>query len=265
MILIPGLSLGAGTRFGSTSAGPDADATAIVTAITEAGGTVPDGADTAIQTFVKGLKSSGAWNAIFHMWGFVGANAASHALDWRNFGGNSISWNGTLLHDAIGTKGDGSGYGDTTMDPSLGASRDDFHFASYVPVDDGGDGMQAGLTNEVTSLFLGVSTNGNFDCQCGDSTTHTQLTNSNGGIGLINSAGVTQNIYHAGTLINSLTVSGDLPAEYNLYVCAVDDLGSATSFSAEYISFLSYGRHIPNPASFQTLVQNLQTALGRAV
>ena len=60
---------------------------------------------------------------------FIGGTAASHALDV--VGGNDITWNGTLTHNAAGTTGDGStGYGDTGI-ASDEFSSDDVHLSVY--------------------------------------------------------------------------------------------------------------------------------------
>jgi hypothetical protein len=88
----------------------------------------------AINHFVQALKSDGTWTNCDAIYPFVGASAASHALNLKSTN-YSIFWHGAMTHDANGVTGDGStGYGDTQFLPAAANGqfqKDSAHLFAY--------------------------------------------------------------------------------------------------------------------------------------
>ena len=73
----------------------------------------------AIRNLVSELKSKDIWNKLDAVYPFVGGSSAAHAVNLvsTNF---TITWSGTLTHDANGVTGNAvDGYGDTHYQPSV--------------------------------------------------------------------------------------------------------------------------------------------------
>ncbi len=67
-------------RVGQGSVSYDSSSTAFFTAVSSAGGTLSDSQKSAIDTYVKGLKSANLWDKFDRLYINVGGNTASHAL-----------------------------------------------------------------------------------------------------------------------------------------------------------------------------------------
>lgn len=115
----------------------DPDAQAFFTA---AGITNPT-QQSAVNTFVLGLKAASLWSKLSALYPFVGGTASAHSFNLKDPAQFQITWAGTVTHNANGITGDGStGFGNTGISiPTL--SQYDFQFGCYsraFPSSDGG-------------------------------------------------------------------------------------------------------------------------------
>jgi len=71
------------------------------------------------------------WSRFYAVYPFMGATAATHALDMM--GGFDVTWSGGVTHDSNGITGNGTtGYGDTSFTPSSDLSdQNSFGFTLY--------------------------------------------------------------------------------------------------------------------------------------
>lgn len=117
------------------SSGFDADAQAVITAIEATGLTLNTTQKNAINSRIVAAKSDGVWSKWVAYYGFVGGTAAAHAINWKNPSLYLITWVGTLTHNSLGVKGDGTtGYGNTGIIPSVDLSNSSLHLATYQTI-----------------------------------------------------------------------------------------------------------------------------------
>ena len=109
------------------------DAQNFITAV----GTLTTAEETAIINLVDGLKTNGTWDKYHAIYPFVGGTAAEHKWNLKDprdlDAAFRMSWNGTITHDFMGVKSDGStGYANTHFNPTTEASSNaDFSMSVY--------------------------------------------------------------------------------------------------------------------------------------
>jgi hypothetical protein len=86
----------------------------------------------AVNAFVLSLKAAGAWANMHAVYPFVGGTSNSHAVNLVS-ANYTITWYGTVTHDANGITGDAAtGYGDTGYSPTNGLmTTSSAHFSVY--------------------------------------------------------------------------------------------------------------------------------------
>lgn len=112
----------------------DPDAAAYLADVVASGGTTNPTIEAAVDTLFTSLKSNGLYNKMIAMYPYVGATAASHAINATLDKTFDITWNGGLTHDVSGTTGNGSnGYGNThiTNDVCFSANSKNISFGYY--------------------------------------------------------------------------------------------------------------------------------------
>lgn len=111
----------------------DADAVVVIDAIEATGVTLSVPQKTAIINRIVDAKSDGVWAKWRAYYGFVGGTAAAHAINWKDASAHLITWNGTLIHNSSGVKGDGAtGYGDTNLSPNSVLTFDNLGLGFYL-------------------------------------------------------------------------------------------------------------------------------------
>jgi len=102
----------------------DKDALAIINTIRDVDGIILTQDERwYVNHIVSGFKAIGVWTKIKALYGFVGGTAATHKWNWKDMrdldAAYRLTWNGTIIHNVMGVKGDGiSGYAETYLAPS---------------------------------------------------------------------------------------------------------------------------------------------------
>ena len=110
----------------------DPDAAAYLADVIASGGTTNATISAATDTLFTSLKSNGLYSKMYAMYPYVGATAASHAINALGNKTYDITWNGGVTHGISGSTGNGSnGYGDTGFNNNNWA-QDDISFGIYV-------------------------------------------------------------------------------------------------------------------------------------
>ena len=269
----------------------DSDGAGVISAIAAASGsfnyttlnsTATEGnTKDAINTFVIRLKNAGIWEKIGGLWGYVGANAASHAINWKTL--SSGTWNGTLTHSTGGTTGDGStGYLNTgILATSVGSSTSGW-MAVYSRtvssstadlVELGSEG--AGSTYYGNTLKVGGSANpAGRSCNIGGTRgTESAYYSSDDSSGLFlgsRTSSTLITLYRNGVSKATYTSTVSSPASINVFVHATNGNGSVCFCSNRQLCLAVLGASGTSLSSaesdtFNTIVQELQTRLGRNV
>jgi hypothetical protein len=98
---------------------------------------------TALETLFASAVAHGWWAKCDLIYPFIGGNATAHAQNLKS-AAFTITWNGTVTHDANGITGDGvTGYGNTGYTPDTSAilSTNSTHVGIYRRTNATGAGM----------------------------------------------------------------------------------------------------------------------------
>jgi|GEM_PF-5248352 hypothetical protein len=78
-----------------------------------------------VSQFFRALKAINLWNDMRALYLYIGGTAATHAVNARNPGTNTITWHGAMTHNAKGSQTDGAtGYGDPGLTANTAGSND---------------------------------------------------------------------------------------------------------------------------------------------
>jgi len=89
----------------------------------------------AIRNLVTSAVDHGWWDKCDLIYPFVGGNATAHSINLKSPGDFTITWNGTVTHDANGITGDGAtGYGNTHYIPRTSGqiTQNSGHVSHYL-------------------------------------------------------------------------------------------------------------------------------------
>lgn len=243
----------------------------------------------AITNFVVALKAAGIWTKIKALYPFVGGTASTHKWNLKDprdlDAAFRLTYTGTITHDSLGFKGDGSsGWADTHLclysDISTANPIDSFHSSIYSQTD--------GLT-PTSSIDIGCNNNsGPFAVSTGRTTG--DLTFAYTGESYVSVTG--SGIRNDGFFVSSRTSTGDssglalyregvdlsasptasyggsyLPSVVTVAIGAYFSVFSAVAFSPRQMSLISFGVGLSSGevTDFTTATTALQTALGRDV
>lgn len=257
-----------------TSAPPapsyDADAQAIMTAITSAGGSLTTPQQDAINTFVVDMKSNGLWVKHYYIAGFVGGTAASHAVVWKGSGSYTATQNGTITNNANGVTGNGStGYIATGFNPSVAMSYTSCGISIY-----------SGTSSMASCRLVGCSSGGSFGDEfsfrdAGASTSFygggssTPISTNEAQDGFFTGSRTSSTdiaIYKNGSSVaSSTTLTSTYLANETIYLLARNASGVASNFSVVNLRYVAFHEGLTSgeAATYYTLVQALQTAFSR--
>jgi len=259
-----GLGLGLGS---SIRQGLDFNAASF---ISRAGITNP-AQKTAINNLVIALKGYGIWSKMVALYPYVGGSASSHAQNLVN-SSFTISWNGTVTHNANGVTGNGStGYGDTTCKASdVGVNGGLSTYLRALPTGDNNCsiGMQ-NASDRGYEIIMNVSFGQKYGIWGATASIASQSTVPATGLYSVNRTSSTAlTLYRNGSSIASDSTSSSLSATaLNIYTLALNNNGSTSSFSEENCALdaIHQGLTASEESNFYTAVQSYQTALSRQV
>lgn len=225
----------------------------------------------AARILVNGLKGLGLWTKMTAIYPFIGGSALSHSINMKTPGTYNITWFGSITHNSNGVTGDGtSGYGNTGITPSLHLQQNSISISAYSRTNSGAEtasiGVQQGSNN--LRLFLRNSTNnlgianlnqgGNFTFSANDSL---------GFFVCSRTSSTLSKVYERGLLISSSSLSSGGLATIQVCILANNSSGVMELFNSRTHSFIHIGSGLTDAevSSLSTLVQYIQTLLGRAV
>lgn len=229
-----------------------------------------------LNTFDIGLISNTLDTKMQAVYPFVGGTANTHRwnfMDARDLDAAfRLVFSGTATHDSNGYTPNGTnGFANTFINANSNLSLNSTHLSCYsrtqTPV--GASATEIGCLSSGQALFqMRVATNVAFANTANGVLAFTTTTDARGfWVGSKRGAG-DKEIYRNGAtqVTNSVTENVNYPS-LNVYIGARNDNNTASAFSAKNLAFVSLGTGLTDSevSTFNTLVTNLQTTLGRNV
>ena len=250
--------------------GPDADATAFITAATITNPTQ----QSAIDTLVKALKSANIWTKMKALYPFVGGTASQHRFNLKDprtvNAAFYLDFFGGMTHSTLGIVPNGTtSYADTKLNPTGTLSLNSAHISAYI--NDYGSGAligsdqtyrfwispRHGVSNDRSVIFIN-EVGYNYG-----------VSSTNKGLWLgsrINSSFT--KLYNNSTVYSNPSF-GSVALENGKIFIAARSTGTSTAdvYFNKPISFSSIGDGLTDAevTAFYTAVQAYQTTLGRNV
>jgi len=250
--------------------GFDSDAQAFFTRVTVAGGTLSATEKLATNQLVVDLKSAGIWSSMKAIYPMVGASASACAQNLKSssftgtfssgwtFASTGVTPNGTSAY--LNTN-----YNQTTAGDSLNSAHLSFYSRTNVNTAQ----VEMGIQNPISTYnILELRTAGitYFNINSSVNATYTDA-NSLGFYVGNRQAATDLDLWKNGTkVINGTTISSFLPND-NIYIGAINNIGTAASFSTKQCAFCSIGSSLTDTQAvdFYTNVQTFNTTLSRQV
>ena len=262
----------------------DSDGAGIISAIASASGSfnytglastsTEENTKDAINTFVIRMKNAGLWSKSTVLYGYLGGNAAGHAINWKTPGTYNLTWNGTLTHSTSGTAGDGStGYGIIPVSASSLVSISGGSMDIYCRTASSTIGLTELGCNDGSTHYIGLYTYASSlttaAAAFGDNLKDVSgtISSSAGFLSASRTSSSLLTLYKNGASIGTNTSTVATIPAVKPWVHAMNNNGSITSASPRVISFARIGSALTSSdeLSLYTIVQELQTRLGRAV
>ena len=227
----------------------------------------------ALEALYSSAVANAWWDKCDLIYPFVGGSAAAHAENLKS-SLYSITWSGTVTHDANGITGSGavgSGYGDTGYQPSASTilTQDSAHISVYRRTA-GNDGYYAGCGVSGASLTFGrlVIPNGIGTAMNDDTTIDGVASTTLGLIAATRYAAANKHLYTG--LADTVRVRASTtfpPAPRVLYVLAWDNAGTPSNYSTVNLTGLTVGSGLTlgEYTAMRTDWDTFNTALGRNV
>lgn len=255
---------------GTSSADADVEAFLLCSGITD------DTQVEAITDLVDSLKTNSLWTSFDAIYPFVGGSSTAHSCNLRDTSKYSITWAGTVTHNANGITGNGStGYGDTGFNPTT-ASSPQFSLnaasigcycktasllttSSFMGCNSGVSGYANLSTFVLVSNFVSLQ-------GLNTSTSVTQgATSFAGQIIASRTASNAQIVYSPSGQASSSAASVAIPNQ-NAYLLAANNAGSAVGFITANLAFAFIGSGLSDSqiTTLKSIILTYQTALGRA-
>jgi hypothetical protein len=221
---------------------------------------------TAVNTFVKGLKTAGLWTKLYSIWPFIGDTKYKQSFNLKNpFWTNRGSFGSTTAHVPTGYVSNATANGLFNVGSNLNSTFtwNNIHIATYISDITSGGWSLGAASGGVTGLAVGTTgmsflLNG-FSIVAGKGISVTKATSAGFYIG--NSLSTTMKIYENGTSIASGTAASTLLNGANAYyVGGTGDSNQSAKY--KYASF-GYGLTDADAATYNTLVTAFLTALGK--
>lgn len=253
----------------------DPVAQAIIDAIeaTDAGAQT-DPVRRAIDTYVRAEQAADTWAKNVAFYGYVGATANSHAINWKAPGTFNKTWGGTVTHNANGITGNGStGFGNTGVVPSaelaLASAAQFFYSRNTGTVD---AYICGAITGGDAFTFYGPDGGGTVYCDFWNTGTGRATAVTSGPQGLLTASRVSltdMKYYQGATELASQTAdaTGQARPTHACYVLGANSSGSLSFPSSGNLAAygISSGLTAADVAARSAAMTALQTALGRNV
>lgn len=254
--------------FRKKSSSYDADAAAFFARVTAAGGTLSGTEMTATNQLVLDMKSAGVWTAMKAVYPMVGASAAACA---QNLKSSSFTgtFNGGWTYASTGVTPNGTnGYMDTAFNTTTELTLNNGSIGAYSRTDRAANAKtimgnsinvrgNAIYMRLLTGLYAGVNDAINFLATSSTTLGFRQVSRSNS---------TTLDIAINGTA-NSVASASTGTVNYNVYLGAVNALGTAGNYDTLQIAYAYLGTQLTGTqlSNYYTAVQAFQTSLSRQV
>jgi len=251
--------------------GFDPDAQAFITAA----GITDNTQKTAINTLVLDMKGYGIWTKMKAIYPFVGGTATTHKWNLKDPQDTNAAFRlvffGGMTHSTNGVQGNGTNsYANTFLNPS--AMTNNNHMSIYIRTNV--DEVKEDIGN-----FGGGNAGFGIDSRIGNTAYYTNHSSGGGQyVSFINadSRGLHINTRNSssnhkgflnGILKGTNTSAGTTSVNFDVYVGARNNSGSAQIFSSKQFAFASIGDGLTDTeaGNFYTAVQAFNTTLGRQV
>lgn len=238
----------------------------------------------AIHNLARELKYTKLWDKLKFVYPFVGGTAQAHKLNLKDprdlpeaYG---LSFSGGWTHSSTGALPNGTNaWANTFYNPSLDKFVDkSFLFMScYTRNTQSSAGVEMGYRSSGAAYYLQVNSGGSVNYGDHYDLTNRTTTGANGGgnyftnraIGWsIYGTGYYTYVYRNGTYLGyTQTNVPSAELNYNIYLGALNNQGTAQSFSTKELSFAVIGDSLSDAdlTKYEAIVQRFQTRLGRAL
>lgn len=259
--------------FMRTGGGFDPDAQAFFDRVTTAGGTLTTTEKNATNQLVLDMKSAGIWTAMRAVYPMVGASAAACAQNLK-----SSSFTGTFTSGwtfaSTGVTGNGtSAYFNTAFNPNTQLTINSVHMSYYsrtqlavtinqpMRVTDGTNDMQLSPNVNFSTFSFRVTAGGT------SAATATNTDCRGFFIGSRTASNLIKGYKNNTTLATDTTSGTNTLPNFNLYLGAANNAGSAANYSILENSFASIGDGLTDTqaSNLYTAVQAFQTTLARQI
>jgi hypothetical protein len=250
----------------NSGGGADADVTAFLTATGITDNTIVS----AITDLVSDLKTNYLWNKISAIYPMVGGTATTHKFNLKDSRDLDIAhrmvFNGGWTHSSLGAISNGSNaYGDTKLNGQFEQTAYNEHLAVYIQdvISNGVIGASSNPTDQI--LQLGGTLYSSLSGGNGNGTV-----TADNGLYLCTRIDETQSDTYING-VSSLNYVGGITGlgnkNINYYIACRNDEGTPSFYGANTFSFVSIGKGFDatDQATYYTIIQNFQTALGRNV
>jgi hypothetical protein len=260
----------------STTSSTSSDATSFITAAS----ITNSRQITAIENLVSDLKTNNLWDKMYAIYPFVGGTSVNNhkynLKDPRDLdAAYRLVFSGSWGFNDLGISGTTSNFANTFFNPfsSSSVSQNSIHISIYIPsplVDSTSImGSLVGAAGGSNALQITRSVNHGATVNGGNSNDFIQIgggTVSGHMIGNRTSSTVA-NTWLNGTKAATNTTASITPPNFNIYLGARNQAGTATISSSRQIRFASIGSGLTDSDAviFNTIVESYQATLGRQV
>jgi len=259
---------GAATLTGATLTVVDADATAFITRVTSAGGSLTTIEQSAIRTLVSDLKLSGIWTKMKAIYPMVGSSAAACQQNLKSASFTGSFTAGWTFASTGATPNGTSAYMDTGLNPNTVLSQNNASLGFYGGTTGTSTGAALGCGNalsllEIFPAFPGFGFFGDIN---DDGSVFTTNTNAAGFI-FASRLLSTSKIHSIRGTVSTLTNSSNGTVALNVLLGARNLSGTIRDYSSleQRFSFIGDGLTNTEAADYYTTVQAFQESLSRNV
>jgi len=257
-----------------SSTDPDAEAFFTAAGITDAT------QQAAINTLVVDLKGYSLWTKIKALYPFVGGTASTHKFNLKDprdlDAAFRLVFNGGWTHSSTGALPNGTNaFADSKFNPvSQSSLQNNFFIGAYVRTNSNvglayeiGNADDYGIGTKFTGLITRYSNGKRYISICDAYSTNNIETNSQGFYSGGTNNSTSQILYKNGINVLSGTSQQTGFSNFNFYVSAVNNFGTAQGYSNKQIGliFISNGFSSTENSNLNTAIQAFQTALSRNV
>jgi len=231
---------------------------------------------TAIDNFVRELKTAGVWTKLHALWPIIGGTATQHSYNLVDPALYQLTYTGGITHGVEGIRGNGStGFANTGLAPStISGIQDNAAFGHYVRTTEQGTVIDMGVFQSATTRYMSCLRNR------GSGLSEFIRVNDNSGaasdfitttykgsyiLSRTGSTGFTD--YLNGVAVAARTATSVTPNTINMFLMALNSDGTATNHSLRTYGmfFISQGLTAGEVSLLHTAINTYQTSLGRNV